>query len=130
MSEVVSRIPFERGSAKYKDDWHLSQEEQVRSLILRFLLNASANSDFGSVSIEYIGLCIVFIFRFAFDDFRTLMMTARGELSIHKLLSTSKMANLSASVSASTSLKNVNSNTLRRPSTTSPFCRVGSHVTI
>ena len=30
MSEVVSRIPFERGSAKYKNDWHESQEEQVR----------------------------------------------------------------------------------------------------
>ena len=29
MSEVVSRIPFERGSAKYKNDWHESQEEQV-----------------------------------------------------------------------------------------------------
>lgn len=32
MSEVVSRIPFERGSAKYKNDWHESQEEQVRPL--------------------------------------------------------------------------------------------------
>lgn len=29
MSEVVSRIPFDRGTGKYKADWHQSQEEQV-----------------------------------------------------------------------------------------------------
>ena len=39
MSEVVSRIPFERGSAKYKNDWHESQEEQVRKQADTFFTN-------------------------------------------------------------------------------------------
>ena len=31
MSEVASRIPFDRTTGKYKRDWRASQEEQVSS---------------------------------------------------------------------------------------------------
>ena len=41
MSEVTSRIPFDRTTGKYKKEWHATQEEQVSkkdTIIYRQLL--------------------------------------------------------------------------------------------
>ena len=35
MSEVVSRIPVDRTSGKYKRDWHATQGEQVSPAVFR-----------------------------------------------------------------------------------------------
>ena len=87
MSEVTSRIPFDRTTGKYKKDWHATQEEQVSesSLTGHYFINHANFKLYHATRMPTMIECVA--------------------ESTPKFQTTSKMASSFVSVSQSTSLR-------------------------
>ena len=98
MSEVTSRIPFDRTTGKYKKDWHATQEEQV-----------SRSTHLFNLTVTY--------FEYYNSDRMPTMIESVAESTL-KFQTTCKMASSFVSVSRSTCLRKDATSGPPRPSTT------------
>ena len=100
MSEVTSRIPFDRTTGKYKKDWHATQEAQV----------SRQKAVISPSSVTYFELYL--------PEHRMPTMIESVAESTPKFQTTCKMASSFVSVSQSTCSRRGATNGHPRPSTT------------